>query len=109
MQTTTSQQILRTITVCDFALRRVALLLIACYRRIISPFLGASCRFYPSCSLYAQEAFHRFQFHRALFLSLRRLLRCHPFCAGGYDPVPDVSQPPSALTTHEPPEGPVHG
>lgn len=58
------------------------------YRRFISPALPPACRYYPSCSQYAEEAVRE---HGALFggwLALRRLLRCHPFAAGGPDPVP---------------------
>lgn len=65
--------------------------LIALYRNLISPFLGANCRFYPSCSLYAQIAIERFGVIRGSWLALRRLLRCHPWNGkcDWYDPVPD--------------------
>ena len=59
------------------------------YQLAISPMLGPSCRFYPSCSCYAHTAIERYGVLRGLWLSLRRLLRCHPFTEGGYDPVPD--------------------
>jgi putative membrane protein insertion efficiency factor len=64
------------------------LLAIAGYRRIISPLLPRSCRFYPSCSAYAAEAIERHGSARGLVLAARRILRCHPFHPGGYDPVP---------------------
>ena len=63
------------------------------YRRWISPGLPARCRFYPSCSAYALEAVAVHGAGRGLFLALRRLLRCHPFHPGGYDPVPPGSRP----------------
>ena len=58
------------------------------YKRAISPLLPASCRFYPSCSDYAREAVERHGVMRGMQLAARRLLRCHPFCPGGLDPVP---------------------
>jgi uncharacterized protein len=59
------------------------------YQLAVSPMLGPRCRFYPSCSCYAHTAVERFGVFRGLLLTLRRIGRCHPFCAGGYDPVPD--------------------
>lgn len=67
----------------DFASR-----LIGFYQRYISPLTGPSCRFHPSCSAYAREALERFGLLRGLWLTVCRLARCHPFAAGGYDPVP---------------------
>nr|WP_308204469.1 membrane protein insertion efficiency factor YidD [Glycomyces harbinensis] len=58
------------------------------YRRWISPALPARCRFYPSCSAYTLEALSRHGAVRGIWLSLRRLGRCHPFHPGGHDPVP---------------------
>ncbi len=58
------------------------------YKRFISPALPAACRYVPSCSEYAQEAVARHGTLRGVALSLWRLLRCHPFTRGGYDPVP---------------------
>ena len=65
------------------------LLLVRGYRRFVSPFLGARCRFAPSCSAYAEEALRRHG-PRGAWLALRRLGKCHPFHPGGHDPVPDV-------------------
>jgi putative membrane protein insertion efficiency factor len=61
---------------------------ITVYQRAVSPLLGPSCRFEPSCSEYAREAIRRHGAARGLLLSLRRLLRCHPWGPSGYDPVP---------------------
>lgn len=58
------------------------------YKWTISPILPRCCRFTPSCSAYAAECFRTLPFFRAAYLSLFRLLRCHPLCAGGFDPVP---------------------
>ncbi len=58
------------------------------YRTAIAPAIGPVCRFYPSCSHYAQEAVDTWGLGRGLLLTGKRLLRCHPFAAGGLDPVP---------------------
>ena len=57
------------------------------YQRAVSPYLPRSCRFRPTCSEYAREAIERFGAARGSWLAVRRLLRCHPFHPGGYDPV----------------------
>jgi uncharacterized protein len=67
---------------------RLLLGLIELYRYTLSWLLGGHCRFYPSCSRYAEEAIERYGALRGARLSLRRLLRCHPFRKGGFDPVP---------------------
>jgi putative membrane protein insertion efficiency factor len=66
--------------------------LIRVYQRCISPFLPRACRFYPTCSAYAAEAIARHGTIKGCLYALRRILRCHPFCAGGYDPVPPVGR-----------------
>lgn len=58
------------------------------YRLLLSPWLGSSCRFEPTCSRYALEALERHGAAQGSYLTLRRLARCHPWCAGGCDPVP---------------------
>ncbi len=62
--------------------------LIRIYQWTLSPFIGRQCRFHPSCSRYAVEAYQEHGAFRGTWLTLRRLLRCQPFCKGGYDPVP---------------------
>jgi len=63
-------------------------LMIRAYQYIISPYLAPSCRYSPTCSEYAIEAFQRFGFFRGLILSTKRILSCHPWHCGGHDPVP---------------------
>ncbi len=58
------------------------------YQLAISPLLGNRCRFFPSCSDYALEALERHGMSKGIWLGLRRVGRCHPWCPGGYDPVP---------------------
>jgi putative membrane protein insertion efficiency factor len=73
-------------------MRHFISVLIRAYQLAISPLLGARCRFYPSCSQYALEAVQAHGCLRGGALALRRLARCHPFHAGGYDPVPTRAQ-----------------
>jgi len=61
------------------------------YRYFISPFLGLGCRFFPSCSVYAIEALRTHGVWRGSYYILNRLLRCHPACQGGFDPVPTAN------------------
>lgn len=68
--------------------RRALVGAISLYQKLVSPVLGPNCRYRPTCSAYAVEAVERFGVVRGGWLSLRRLFRCHPFRAGGYDPVP---------------------
>jgi len=86
----------RLIRSCGAAVRRaVAALMIALvrlYQLTLSPWLGAPCRFEPTCSAYAIAAIRRFGPLRGPWLALRRILRCHPWGATGYDPVPEEPQ-----------------
>ena len=66
--------------------------LVWCYRRAVSPFLPAACRFYPSCSAYADEALATHGFLRGTALATWRVCRCHPWSAGGVDLVPIAGQ-----------------
>jgi hypothetical protein len=66
------------------------------YRLLLSPWLGSACRFEPTCSAYALEALQRHGAAAGAYLTTARLLRCHPWCAGGHDPVP--AQPPPLFT-----------
>jgi uncharacterized protein len=76
------------------------------YRYLISPFLGPRCRFQPTCSAYALEALERHGPVRGVWLTLRRLSRCHPInwlgASSGYDPVPGVKPTSSCQHTHHP-------
>ena len=69
-------------------MKRLLLGLIAVYRWTLSPFLGSRCRFHPSCSAYAAEAIEGHGALRGSWLAVKRLAKCHPFHAGGFDPVP---------------------
>jgi putative membrane protein insertion efficiency factor len=62
------------------------------YQIALSPFLGSQCRFLPTCSHYTQEAIRTHGVGRGLWLGTRRLGRCHPWCEGGFDPVPGTEQ-----------------
>lgn len=62
--------------------------IIKTYRFFISPFLGENCRFYPSCSCYAEMAIKEQGLIKGFYLTVKRLLCCHPWHPGGYDPVP---------------------
>jgi uncharacterized protein len=68
--------------------RKGLIILIDCYRYLLSPFLGSNCRFVPSCSEYAKVAIEQFGVFYGGWLTLKRLLKCHPWHSGGYDPVP---------------------
>lgn len=67
---------------------RFLLGLIRLYQLLLSPYFGQQCRFTPTCSHYAVEAIDKYGSFKGLVYSIRRLLRCHPWHAGGYDPVP---------------------
>ncbi len=68
--------------------KRVMLGMIRFYRGAISPYLPPSCRYTPTCSVYAMQAIEKYGAWKGGWLALRRILRCNPFHKGGYDPVP---------------------
>lgn len=65
----------------------ILIFFIKVYQRVISPHLGKNCRFYPTCSQYTIEAIRKYGPFKGFFLGMRRILRCHPFSKGGYDPL----------------------
>lgn len=69
-------------------MKKLLMLLIKAYKNWISPVLPPSCRYYPTCSSYALEAVERFGVLKGGWLAVKRILRCHPYHSGGYDPVP---------------------
>jgi uncharacterized protein len=89
----------------------VLLALVQFYRTFLSHFFGGACKFYPSCSKYAQEAIARHGARRGVVLALKRLGRCRPFTKGGFDPVPDEEEDKTAssqisLVTNSPAANP---
>ncbi len=81
---------------------KLLLFLLKTYRYLLSPWLGSHCRFHPSCSEYAQEALMHYGIIQGLWLTLRRLLRCHPFHPGGYDPAVPICSPKRELQSSLP-------
>lgn len=81
------------ISSCLLLPQRALILLVRGYRLILSPWLGSSCRFEPTCSAYALDALQRHGAAAGTYLAAARVLRCHPWCDGGFDPAP--AQPPS--------------
>ena len=76
--------------------KRVLMGLVHGYRLFLKAWIGNACRFEPSCSAYALQALERHGAAKGSLLSAKRLLRCHPYCQGGHDPVPERTQTPSA-------------
>ena len=68
-------------------MKHLAIAILKLYQFAVSPLLPPACRFSPTCSTYAIEALGKYGFLKGSWLGVRRLARCHPFCAGGYDPV----------------------
>ena len=68
-------------------MRKIPILLIRLYKYFLSPLLPMSCRFTPTCSAYSIDAINKYGIAKGFYLALRRMLRCHPFHPGGYDPV----------------------
>ena len=75
-------------------MKNLLIWLIRGYRSLISPLFPPSCRFQPTCSQYAIEALTKFGTVRGGWLAIKRILRCHPFHPGGYDPVPSLEVEP---------------
>ena len=71
--------------------RRVLMALVRLYRLLLSPWLGSACRFEPTCSSYSLQALDKHGALAGSYLTLKRLVRCHPGCDGGHDPVPERS------------------
>lgn len=69
-------------------MKKLLLAIIRFYRKSISPQTPPACRFIPTCSAYALEAIERYGAGKGLWLAVRRIIKCHPFHKGGYDPVP---------------------
>ncbi len=93
-------------------MRRMVVLPIRFYRRFLSPWKPRTCRFHPTCSQYALEAILGHGVLRGCYLATRRILRCHPFHSGGYDPVPRAREKPAPRDTSAPglhgPRGETH-
>ena len=69
-------------------MKKIFILLIRFYQKFISPLFPAKCRYYPTCSQYTLEAIQEYGAMKGTYLGIKRILRCHPFHEGGYDPVP---------------------
>jgi uncharacterized protein len=74
--------------------QKILIGLVQGYRWFLSPWLGSACRFTPTCSVYALEALQTHGAGQGSYLTLKRLVRCHPWCAGGHDPVPAAKPAP---------------
>jgi len=83
-------------------MKSIAVAMIRFYQLFISPLFPPRCRFHPTCSQYALEAIKRHGFFKGCYLALRRVLRCHPFSQGGFDPVPEKSCQHSELRSPDP-------
>jgi len=72
--------------------KRILILIVKVYRKTVSPLLPPSCIYTPTCSAYAEEAIQKHGAVRGSVLAVKRILRCHPWHTGGYDPVPEVKK-----------------
>lgn len=72
-------------------IKAILITLVRGYRLLLSPWIGSSCRFEPSCSAYSLQALQDHGAAAGSYLTVARLVRCHPWCAGGCDPVPEVA------------------
>jgi hypothetical protein len=68
---------------------KILISLIIFYQKYISSLKSATCRFYPTCSEYSIQAIKKHGFYKGIFLAIKRVLKCHPYHKGGYDPVPE--------------------
>lgn len=73
-------------------MKHIFIALIQFYRKFISPLKPPTCRFYPTCSEYGLESYRRFGAIKGTYLTIRRILKCHPFHQGGFDPVPEKEE-----------------
>ena len=80
--------VLTVLTLKKVSADKILIHMIKGYQLIISPWLPAACRYYPTCSSYCIEAIEKYGIAKGLWLGTKRILRCHPFHEGGYDPVP---------------------
>lgn len=69
-------------------MKKICIFLISVYQKTLSPALGKSCRFTPSCSQYMIDAINEYGVLKGIFMGIKRIIRCNPFSKGGYDPVP---------------------
>jgi len=72
-------------------MKSILLFLIRGYQLVLSPLMGSNCRYYPTCSCYTHEAIEKHGAFKGMWLGIKRISRCHPWAAGGYDPVPESS------------------
>ena len=68
-------------------MKKILLYLLKFYQKCISPYLGRRCRFYPTCSEYSKQAIIKYGAVKGSYLAIKRILKCHPFHKGGYDPL----------------------
>ena len=76
-------------------IKAALILVVKAYRLLLSPWLGSACRFEPTCSVYSIGALEQHGAARGSYLTLKRLARCHPWCEGGHDPVPQAIATPN--------------
>ena len=81
-------------------LKNVLILIIKGYQKGLSPLLGSRCRYYPTCSSYAVESIETYGAFKGLWMSLKRIGRCHPLAEGGFDPVPHIMKEQENHKTH---------
>ena len=68
-------------------MKKICIFLINVYKKTFSPIIGNSCRFTPTCSEYTKQAIEKYGVLKGIWLGIKRILRCNPFCKGGYDPL----------------------